>query len=696
MRVRLIRVPLAIVLFAAAMGQVPPAQAEEMTPQEVVFAGHGWGHGVGMSQYGARALAEEGRSAEEIVGHYFTGATVTQLSTATSGWLANDPAPLWVHLLTKSAPSSVTLAASGAGLELCQQEPSWVDLMREGKNDPEYVPYNLLLEQRLQTSGQNPGPIDGVFDSSTTQAVKSFQAARGLTVDGLVGENTKNALWPFDSSDRCVISTPLTTTARSLTPNSAGTQCVFTGASLAGDCRGSIRGLTTSKRVTLSQRKVHGTSMELARGTVRIRPDRSGGVGSFEGIHVVLEIDVDGYARGIDEMPFAWPDEALEAQAIASRSYGVGTAEGKGAEATFSGSIKDSCWCHLWSTTSSQVYAGYFAETYYYGEWAKAADATAGRVLTHPNDSLVTAFFSSSNGGASEANEDAWGSNPVPYLRSVDDPWSLDPANPFADWSYTYESLEVAAKVGMDELTGVDVVETNQSGSAKTVRFVGISNGVEVSIEKTGAWVRSVFGLRSNHYDVGWGDATAPPTASPPPAEPPTFSDIDGNTFEEDIEWAYETGVTKGCNPPDNTRFCPDDRVTRGQMAAFLTRFLDLPATSTDFFADDDGSTFENDINRLAAAGITKGCSTTRFCPSNSVTREQMAAFLARAFDLKESSHPGFVDVAASNTFVNDISRLATAGITKGCNPPANSMYCPKGAVTRAQMTAFLHRSSGH
>jgi hypothetical protein len=131
-------------------------------------------------------------------------------------------------------------------------------------------------------------------------------------------------------------------------------------------------------------------------------------------------------------------------------------------------------------------------------------------------------------------------------------------------------------------------------------------------------------------------------------------------------------------------------------MAAFLNRYLDLPAPSKDYFSDDNNSIFQNDINRLAEAGITKGCNppaNTLFCPKDQVSREQMAAFLVRAFHLTENTHPGFVDVAANNTFVVDIGKLATAGITKGCDPPANTMFCPKQDVTRGQMTAFLHRA---
>jgi hypothetical protein len=174
------------------------------------------------------------------------------------------------------------------------------------------------------------------------------------------------------------------------------------------------------------------------------------------------------------------------------------------------------------------------------------------------------------------------------------------------------------------------------------------------------------------------------------------FIDTLAHTFEADAKWAADSGVTKGCNPPENTMFCPDESVTRGQMAAFLTRHLGLPSASRDHFDDDNSSTFQRDINSLAEAGITKGCNppaNDRFCPEDPVTRDQMAAFLVRALGLSEDTHPGFDDVPASNTFARDIEKLATAGITRGCNPPQNTSYCPEDEVSRGQMTAFLHRT---
>jgi hypothetical protein len=116
-----------------------------------------------------------------------------------------------------------------------------------------------------------------------------------------------------------------------------------------------------------------------------------------------------------------------------------------------------------------------------------------------------------------------------------------------------------------------------------------------------------------------------------------TFSDDDGSVFESDIEWMAAEGITSGCNPSQgNTQFCPDDPVTRGQMAAFLVRALDLTDDGGgNTFIDDNGSVFESDIAKLAAADITRGCNpsqgNTQFCPNDPVTRGQMAAFLHRA-----------------------------------------------------------------
>jgi len=114
-----------------------------------------------------------------------------------------------------------------------------------------------------------------------------------------------------------------------------------------------------------------------------------------------------------------------------------------------------------------------------------------------------------------------------------------------------------------------------------------------------------------------------------------TFTDDDTSIFEAHIEWMATTGITSGCNPPTNDHYCPDDAVTRGQMAAFLVRgFGYTDVGEGDLFSDDDDSIFETDIDRLGTAGVTKGCNppvNDRHCPAGNVTRGQMAAFLHRA-----------------------------------------------------------------
>ncbi len=176
-----------------------------------------------------------------------------------------------------------------------------------------------------------------------------------------------------------------------------------------------------------------------------------------------------------------------------------------------------------------------------------------------------------------------------------------------------------------------------------------------------------------------------------------TFIDDNGGVHEGSIEAIYEAGITKGCNPPANDRFCPAEPVTRAQMASFLTRAYSLP-DGPDAFVDDAGNVHEVAINAIAAAGVTKGCNppdNDRFCPAESVTRAQMASFLARAMDLVVGDAPNaFID-DEGNVHEDAINAIAAAGITKGCNPPDNDEYCPAEPVTRAQMATFLMRARG-
>jgi len=185
-------------------------------------------------------------------------------------------------------------------------------------------------------------------------------------------------------------------------------------------------------------------------------------------------------------------------------------------------------------------------------------------------------------------------------------------------------------------------------------------------------------------------------------ARAPAFGDIGDSVHRGDIEILAADGVTKGCNPPQNTLYCPQRQITRGEIAAFIARTLALPAATADHFTDDDHTVFNADINALMEAGIGFGCTETQFCPSQPLLRDEMAQMLVNAF---ADQYPDlYVNEAATDFFGDDsgnqyeeaINLLMAAGVTKGCNPPDNDQYCPQRALTRAEMASFFVRALGY
>jgi hypothetical protein len=179
------------------------------------------------------------------------------------------------------------------------------------------------------------------------------------------------------------------------------------------------------------------------------------------------------------------------------------------------------------------------------------------------------------------------------------------------------------------------------------------------------------------------------PDLTPLPAS--GFFDVgDDHRHAAAVAWAGDRGITTGCNPPWADHFCPGAPVTRGQAAAFLARALELtPISNRDTFSDDDGSVFEPEIEAIAAAGITEGCSVGAYCPNVRINRAQLASLLARALDLDPSPDHAF---AADDPSVHTeaIAALAAAGITNGCSTDS---FCPEEPVIRAHMVTFLHRA---
>ncbi len=166
------------------------------------------------------------------------------------------------------------------------------------------------------------------------------------------------------------------------------------------------------------------------------------------------------------------------------------------------------------------------------------------------------------------------------------------------------------------------------------------------------------------------------------------FTDDDESPHEPDIEWMFNAGYIYGCG---GDLYCPDRSLSRAETLAILDRVLQpLPATQ-DAFTDDDGHWAEDAINRLAPLGIVHGCGEDTVCPDEPVTRGQLAAFLMRAFDLPASQVDAFVDDDGI-IFESDINAIAAAGVTLGCNDD-HTLYCPRRSVSRNEAATLLARS---
>ena len=181
------------------------------------------------------------------------------------------------------------------------------------------------------------------------------------------------------------------------------------------------------------------------------------------------------------------------------------------------------------------------------------------------------------------------------------------------------------------------------------------------------------------------------------------FSDVEGGVHAAPIEAIYDLGVTLGCDSLGR-RYCPNDPVTRAQMAAFLVRALealpgvDIPDGEIEEFSDvDDGAWYWSYVRDLVLLGITDGYPDGTYRPDEFVTRAQMASFLSRAFlndETRDGDSVPFADVSDANVHARAIQDISSAGVTSGCSAEP-VRYCPDEPITRAQMASFIARILG-
>jgi stage II sporulation protein D len=339
----------------------------------LIVTGHGWGHGVGMSQWGAYGYALHGWKYRRILAHYYPGTKMGHVGE------------LRVRVLLAQGAPSVTVGCAAR--------------MRvtDGKR----------LTRMLPAGTYGVGP---------KLVLPVRRNGRGFSFGHVAVVACDHAPLAFDG------------------------------------------------------REYHGTLVLRSNG---------------RGVSVVNGLALDTYLRGVvpSESPSHWPLAALEAQAVAARSYAVSE-------------LRPASWYDLVPTTSDQVYGGVRAE-----RWRSnhAVYSTLGEVLTW-NGSVARTYYSSSSGGRTEAVQDAWpGSAPIPYLRSVPDPY--DSYSPHHDWGpFELSGSGLAARLGLGSSVESVREQTNESARAESVLF-HLASGAQV--DRSGTAIARSLHLMSTWFSIG-------------------------------------------------------------------------------------------------------------------------------------------------------------------------------------------------
>lgn len=404
-----------IILSALILVNLPSAFAE--VPATISFSGKGYGHGVGMSQIGARGLALVGDTATAIINYYFPGSEVMPLT---------DDQILRVNIGHQLTAASLKSDSPGVSLQL------------------------------ISGDGIEPQVISALATKDSVRlTVSSNRVAITTTQVGIT-----TVLTPVDQ----------------LTIRWSGTRY------LAGP--DSVLSLTHTKKTS-----------KYRYGQIQVKVIKDAKLGNR--LAIVNQIRLhDEYLWGISEVPSSWPAAALEAQAIASRSYAMSKV----------GKIQKSCDCELYSSIKDQNFAGFAKEAELrWGQIWKAAVSrtsiteTTGLTVTR-NAAPIRTYFGSSTGGVTETSKNAWGTD-VGYTFSVPDPWSLDPKlNPsFYRWKREIPQSVLATAFGLPDVASVKVLTLNETG---TVKVIEAKSSAGKRVKLSGETFRSRSKLPSTWFSL--------------------------------------------------------------------------------------------------------------------------------------------------------------------------------------------------
>jgi stage II sporulation protein D len=375
----------------AAVAATGSAAAAVAAPQAsvLVVTGRGWGHGVGMSQWGARGYARHGWSYRQILAHYYPG----------------------TKLVRGGEPRVRVLLAQGSKIATVGCPSRMIVSDATG------------VYRRLAAGTYGVGP-QLVFQVGRERVrVRGKQGGTHL-VTRTVGRRLQSP---------------------------AIVQCPHDPLLFDGS-------------------PYHGLLVFRS----------SGG-----GLAVVNSLPLDTYVRDVvgAEMPSHWGLAALEAQAVAARSYALAT-------------LHPSAFFDEYPDDRSQVYGGIAAES---PSTDYAVGRTSGQVLTW-DGRVATTYYSSSSGGRTADISDLFpGAAPVPYLRSVSDPY--DAASPNHEWGpFLFTPSTLAERLGVGGAIVSVRVDRGASGRARVVD-VGLASG---AVERLSAKrVEQALHLRSTWFEVG-------------------------------------------------------------------------------------------------------------------------------------------------------------------------------------------------
>jgi len=408
-----------------------PSQSSAIDiPVSFQVQGAGYGHGVGMSQIGARAKAIAGETATAIISYYYKDVAIEPL---------DDSKILRVnigHLLTSAKMATATQDAT------------------------------MQIFSGDIGDAQDVAPL----------AVVPVKSSLNFTILG-------STLLPSIVTGKKTVSIPRN---RIFTVRWSGTRY------LPG-----VDGVISLSHTT--------TTKKYRYGQMQFRAVKAATLGYR--IEVTNSVRLsDEYLWGISEVPSSWPEAALQAQAIASRTYAMSKA----------GIYRTACDCDLYGEISDQSFLGYAKEIEKgWGQfWKAAVTNTAGLTITQAGKP-ITAYFGSSTGGLTETAVNAWGTEKS-FTQTVADVSSLDPVlNPrFYKWDRTITQASVAAAFLLPDVVTLEIVTKNATGTVGTIRATS-STGIQKSLR--GETFRSRTKIPSAYFDLVGMQNAVEPTPSPSP-----------------------------------------------------------------------------------------------------------------------------------------------------------------------------------